>query len=90
MITPTLAMSNTKDILEAIAMSRGPEAFIISLGCAGWGPGQLEAEIKQNAWLNYPIYEENIFELPIEARWEEAVKKLGIDPILLSNSAGHA
>ncbi|MEJ2168466.1 MAG: YqgE/AlgH family protein [Desulfobacterales bacterium] len=66
MITPTLAMSNTKDILEAIAMSRGPKAFIISLGCAGWGPGQLEAEIKENAWLNYPIFEENIFELPID------------------------
>ena len=90
MITPTLAMSNTKDILEAIAMDRGPEAFIISLGCAGWGPGQLEAEIKENAWLNYPIFEENIFDMPIETRWEEAVKKLGIDPILLSNSAGHA
>lgn len=90
MITPTLAMSNTKDILEAIAMARGPKAFIISLGCAGWGPGQLEAEIKENAWLNYPVFEENIFDMPIETRWEEAVKKLGIDPILLSNSAGHA
>jgi putative transcriptional regulator len=90
MITPSLAMSNTKDILEAIAMARGPREFIISLGCAGWGPGQLEAEIKQNAWLNYPIFEENIFGMPIETRWEEAVKKMGIDPLLLSNTAGHA
>jgi putative transcriptional regulator len=90
MITPSLAMSNTKDILEAVAMGKGPKAFIISLGCAGWGPGQLEAEIKENAWLNYPVFEENIFEMPIETRWEEAVRKLGIDPILLSNSAGHA
>ena len=90
MITPSLAMSNTKDILEAIAMGRGPKAFIISLGCAGWGPGQLEAEIKENAWLNYPIFEENIFDMPIETRWEEAVKRMGIDPVLLSNSAGHA
>ena len=90
MITPSLAMSNTKDILEAVAMSRGPKAYIISLGCAGWGPGQLEFEIKENAWLNHPIFEENIFDMPIELRWEEAVKKMGIDPFLLSNTAGHA
>jgi len=90
MITPSLAMSNTRDILEAVAMARGPQAFIISLGCAGWGPGQLESEIKENAWLNHPIFEENIFDMPIETRWEEAVKKMGIDPTLLSNIAGHA
>lgn len=90
MITPALAMSNTRDILEVAAMGKGPKAFIISLGCAGWGPGQLESEIKQNAWLNHPIFEENIFDMPIETRWDEAVKKMGIDPMLLSNTAGHA
>ena len=90
MITPMLAMSNTRDILEAVAMGRGPREFIITLGCAGWGPGQLESEIKENAWLNYPIFEENIFDMPIEVRWEEAVKKMGVDPTLLSNMAGHA
>jgi putative transcriptional regulator len=90
MITPTLAMSNTRDILEAIASGGGPRSFIITLGCAGWGPGQLESEIKDNAWLTYPIFEENIFDMPIESRWEEAVKKMGIDPTLLSDTAGHA
>ena len=90
MITPLLAMSNTRDILEAIARGRGPQTFIITLGCAGWGPGQLESEIKENAWLNYPIFEENIFDMPVELRWEEAVRKLGIDPALLSVTAGHA
>jgi putative transcriptional regulator len=90
MITESLAMSNTRDILEAVAMGRGPRSFIISLGCAGWGPGQLESEIKENAWLNSSIFEENIFDLPIEVRWDEAVKKMGIDPTLLSSTAGHA
>jgi len=89
-ITPTVAMSNTRDILEAIAQNRGPRSFIISLGCAGWGPGQLEAEIRGNAWLTSPIFEENIFDLPVESRWEEAVKRMGIDPALLSDTAGHA
>ena len=89
-ITPTLAMSNTRDIIESVALGQGPDSFIITLGCAGWGPGQLEAEIKENAWLNYPIFEENIFKMPVETRWEEAVKKMGINPALLSDTAGHA
>lgn len=89
-ITPNLAMSNTRDIIEAIALGKGPISYIIALGCAGWGPGQLEAEIKQNAWLTVPVFEENIFKMPIENRWKEAVKKMGIDPALLTGAAGHA
>jgi putative transcriptional regulator len=89
-ITATLALSNTKDIIESIALGKGPDSFIKTLGCAGWGPGQLEAEIKENAWLTYPIFEENIFKMPVETRWEEAVKKMGINPTLLSDTAGHA
>jgi putative transcriptional regulator len=89
-VTPTLGLSNTRDILEAIAAGRGPEFFLISLGCAGWGPGQLEDEIKENAWLTQPVFEENIFVLPVEVRWAEALKKMGIDPALLSDKAGHA
>ena len=90
MITPTLAMSNTRDILEAVAMGRGPQSFIIALGCAGWGPGQLESEIKENSWLTSPVFEEIIFEIPIEIRWEEAMKKMGVDPALLLDKSGHA
>ena len=90
LITPTLAMSNTRDILEAVAMGIGPKSFIIALGCAGWGPGQLESEIKQNAWLTSPIFEEVIFDMPIETRWEEVMRKMGIDPALLLDTAGHA
>jgi putative transcriptional regulator len=90
MVTASVGLSNTRDILEAIAEGHGPREFIICLGCAGWGPGQLEAEIKENAWLTLPVFEENIFELPIEMRWEEAVRKMGIDPSWLSNISGHA
>ena len=90
MITPSLAMSNTRDILEEVARGKGPKSFIIALGCAGWGPGQLESEIKQNAWLTSPVFEDIIFEIPIETRWEGALKKIGIDPALLLDTAGHA
>jgi len=90
MITPFLAMSNSLDILEAIAKECGPKSFIIALGCAGWGNGQLESEIKQNSWLTCPIDEGILFEIPLAHRWDEAVKKMGINPSLLSNKPGHA
>lgn len=90
MITRHLAMSNTIDILKAIASGKGPLSYIIALGCAGWGPGQLEAEIRDNSWLTCSVSEDIIFKLPAEIRWEETVKKMGIDPALLSSTAGHA
>lgn len=90
MITPTLAMSNTKDILEAIAEGRGPSNFMVVLGCAGWGEGQLEDELRQNAWLTGPAHDEIIFEVPSEERWQTAMRRLGVDPSLLSGTAGNA
>lgn len=89
-VTPFTSLSNTKDILSAIALGKGPENFIVTLGCAGWGPGQLDDEIKENAWLTLPVSEDILFETPPANRWEEAVGRLGIDPGLLSDSAGHA
>ncbi len=89
-ITPSLAMSRSTDIIEAIAIDQGPRSFLMTLGCAGWGPGQLESEIMENVWLISPIAEEIIFDTPVEMRWETAVNKLGIDPDMLSNTAGHA
>lgn len=89
-ITPALAMSNTMDLLRAVARDEGPVAAVIALGCAGWGPSQLEAEIRENAWLTGPLLEEIIFETDIDARWEAAMRGIGIDPALLSDTAGHA
>jgi putative transcriptional regulator len=90
MITTTLAMSNTMDIIQAIAADRGPESFIITLGCAGWGPGQLEYELSRNAWLTCPADNRIIFDSPVDIRWNAAVKKMGIDPALLTETPGHA
>jgi putative transcriptional regulator len=90
MVTEELALSNSRDILEAIAMGKGPRAFIIALGCAGWGPGQLESEIRGNAWITGPYSEEIAFRMAVERRWEAAMQGIGIDPALLSDTAGHA
>jgi putative transcriptional regulator len=89
-INDDLALSNSRAVLEAIAMGEGPSAYIISLGCAGWGPGQLEWELSQNAWLTCPYTPSILFEMPIESRWEAAIKCLGIDPDQLIDTAGHA
>ena len=90
MITPTLAMSNTKDILDAIAEGRGPGKFVVVLGCAGWGEGQLEEELRQNAWLSGPVHDDIIFSVPSEDRWQAAMNRLGVDPSMLSGTAGNA
>jgi putative transcriptional regulator len=89
-ITPGLAMSTTREVLADIAIGKGPALFFISLGCAGWGPGQLEAEIRQNAWLTCNIDETILFDVPVDRRWDHAMRKLGIDPTLLIDAAGHA
>jgi putative transcriptional regulator len=85
-----LALSNSRDLLETLAKGKGPESVILTLGCAGWGPGQLESEIMANAWLTCPVSETVLFETPIEKRWEQAAKLMGIDPTRLTEVAGHA
>ena len=90
LINQELALSNSRAILNAIAQQKGPKSYIICLGCAGWGPGQLDYEIKENVWVTTQCSNEIIFNRPLESRWEDAIKQLGIDPALLSDIAGHA
>ena len=90
LISDELALSNTLDILEAIAMGKGPSRFLISLGCAGWGPGQLEAEIRDNAWLTCPMDTAVLFDADVDERWETALRRMGVAPDRLSSAAGHA
>jgi putative transcriptional regulator len=60
------------------------------LGCAGWGPGQLESEIKENTWLVCPFSDRIVFNLPLESRWKAAMQSIGVDPALISGTAGNA
>jgi putative transcriptional regulator len=89
-VTDTLGVSTSRDILEAIARDRGPDHFLIALGYAGWGPGQLEREISENSWLNSPANREILFRLPVERRWRAAAELVGVDLTTLSGEAGHA
>jgi putative transcriptional regulator len=85
-----LLLSATRDALEAIAIGNGPERFVVALGCAGWGPGQLERELLDNVWLTCPADPSIIFDVPFAERVNRAAAALGIDFNRLSGRAGHA
>jgi putative transcriptional regulator len=85
-----LALTTSRDVLQAVAQGNGPEKLFVTLGYSGWGAGQLESEIAQNAWLTVPASAEVIFATPPEDRYTAALKLLGIDPAMLSGVAGHA
>jgi putative transcriptional regulator len=89
-VNETLAMSNTIDIIKSISMNQGPKSYLLCLGCAGWAPGQLEFEIKQNSWITATADDGIIFNVPVELKWKEALKQVGVDPALLSIKPGHA
>ncbi len=83
-------MTATLDILEEIARDQGPSRAIMMLGYAGWGPGQLENEIGHNGWLTADASANLVFSTSASDKWVETVKSLGIDPLGLSSTAGHA
>ncbi len=85
-----LKLTTSEDILIDIAKGKGPKKSIVALGYAGWGAGQLEQELADNAWLTVPYTSEIVFDKPVEERWKTAANKLGIDLHLISNQAGHA
>ena len=89
-IDEDLKLTTSEDILLDISRGTGPDNAIVALGYAGWGPGQLEQELAENAWLTVPYQAKIIFDTPVEKRWQTAASRLGIDVHLISNEAGHA
>jgi putative transcriptional regulator len=86
-----LAMTTSKDVLEAMANGSGPKRVLVTLGYASWGEGQLESEIGENSWLTVEADPAVIFDTPIEQRYEKAMALLGLQqPWMLSSEAGHA
>ena len=89
-LSTKLALSSTTDMLRAIHQGKGPHKNILVLGYAGWGPGQLESELQTNSWLAVDADEELIFGSNNSTKWTRALKKLGIDPAMLSLDGGRA
>lgn len=89
-VADAIRVTTSQDILTAMANGRGPRRVVVALGYAGWGPGQLEQEMAQNAWLSVPAVPRIIFDTPFEQRWQQSAGLLGIDMSTLSSEAGHA
>jgi putative transcriptional regulator len=85
-----LAMTTSKDVLEALSGGAGPKKVLITLGYSGWDAGQLEDELGRNGWLTVDADPAVIFDTPIELRYQRALSLLGFDPRMLSQEAGHA
>lgn len=86
----TIKVTVSQDILASIAGGRGPSPAFVALGYAGWGAGQLESELKANAWLSAPAEPGIVFDTPYEQRWSAAAGLLGVDIHQIANYAGHA
>jgi putative transcriptional regulator len=89
-VTDEVAFTTSIDVLEAVANGDGPQRMLVSIGYSGWSPGQLEDEIGRNGWLTVGADAHVLFDLPIEERYNAAIKLLGIDPMMLASEAGHA
>jgi putative transcriptional regulator len=94
-IAENTALTTSKDILEAVALGVGPEKMLLTLGYAGWTPGQLEQEIAQNAWLSVQAkstaeLNKILYETNYDEKLNATLALLGIDPTMLSDVAGHA
>ena len=85
-----ICLTATLDILKAMAKGDGPANAILALGYAGWAPGQLESEIQENGWLHCPADAELIFGADTGQKYDKALRKLGIEPGMLSSDVGHA
>jgi putative transcriptional regulator len=89
-VNEEIALSATTEVLRAIAYGEGPSRNLLALGYAGWGEGQLDEEIKHNAWLSVPADLDLLFSDDLGSKWGRSLAKLGINPAMLSANAGHA
>jgi putative transcriptional regulator len=89
-VNQDVGLTTSRDILQAVGEGQGPRQLLVSLGYAGWAPGQLEQELSQNAWLTVAADADVIFDLPPEQRFGAAMDLLGVDLTRLSDDVGHA
>ena len=90
LVDKRVGLTATMEVLKDIASGNGPKLNILALGYAGWGPGQLDAEIHANGWLSVPADDGLLFDPDLDNKWERALAKIGVDFSMLSGEAGHA
>jgi putative transcriptional regulator len=89
-ISDSICVTTSRDVLVAIAAGQGPEQAVVALGYAGWGAGQIEAELRENSWLTADAVQTILFQTPLEDRWNAAAALIGANISNLAGYAGHA
>ncbi len=89
-VSDSMSLTATVDILRDMAAGQGPRRSLLALGYAGWGRGQLDAEIQAISWLHVEVVEGLVFDADLDGKWDRAIHTLGFDPAMLSGDAGHA
>ncbi len=89
-VAPGIRLTSSRDVLQAVAGEKAPARFVLALGCAGWGAGQIEEELKQNAWLVVDASDAIVFAAKHEDKWAAAIRTLGFDPAQLTGEMGRA
>ena len=89
-ISDTLSLTSTKDVLESLVSDHHPKNAMLAVGYAGWGPGQLEKEIAENSWLVTDADESLVFSKDLDGKWASVLAEMGIDPSCLSQGGGKA
>ena len=90
LVDNSVGLTATVDVLKAMSDGEGPQKYLLALGYAGWGPGQLDEEIKSNSWLTVPADAELLFGPDLSRKWAKSIAKLGFDFTTLSAEMGHA
>jgi putative transcriptional regulator len=90
LVSETMSLTTTLDVLRAIAANRGPDRWLIALGYAGWGAGQLDQEMQRHGWFTVAARDELLFETEVCKRWPQSFRAAGIDVRLLASTSGHA
>ena len=89
-VSQDIALSSTTEILNLLIEGKGPSHKILVLGYAGWSAGQLETELQKNTWLQVEADMDLVFSLDLSSTWKRALRKIGVDPVLLSSQVGNA
>jgi putative transcriptional regulator len=89
-VSESISLTTSRDVIEAIAVDKGPKQYLVALGYAGWSDGQLEQEMLANAWLNTQCSQQVLFDTPINVRWQAAAEQIGVDINRLTIQAGHS
>ena len=89
-VSDGVCLTATRDVLHAIVSEAPPERFVLALGYAGWGAGQLEQELAENIWMVGDPSDAIVFDHSMSTKWSRALNGIGVSPERLQIAGGRA